>query len=252
MRAPLLTGLALALSTPGALAAQPHAVETVEHEEEEASQGHDDDGHGDAHGAHGDAHGGHDAEINWAHGFVGEKDGVEPDLLWRPVGTPPPALANIINAGLLFFILFKFGKAPVAEGLRKRKARIVAGMNEASKMRREAQDSLEKYEEKLRHIDQEIERVRREMRESAEAERARILSEAKERRARMERDARVLIEQEMKAAREALMRETVRSAVKSATEMLEKQVTSQDHERLATEYVDLVSKTGVNAIGGRA
>ena len=44
------------------------------------------------------------------------------------VGTPPPVLASIINAGILFFILFKLGKAPVVEGLRKRKARIVAGM----------------------------------------------------------------------------------------------------------------------------
>jgi F-type H+-transporting ATPase subunit b len=250
MRTSLVTAIALglALGAAGARAAeptQPRAVDTLSRHHEQASEG-------DASAAHGDVHGGHDAHINWAHGFVGEKDGVSPGLLWRPVGTPPPVMASIINAALLFFILFRFGKGPVAEGLRKRKARIVAGMNEASKMKREAQESLEQYEEKLRHVDEEIERVRREMRESAEAERQRILAEAKERRARMERDAKLLIEQEMKAAHEMLMRETVRSAVRSAEEMLQKQVTSQDHDRLANEYVDIVGKSGINAYGGRA
>jgi F-type H+-transporting ATPase subunit b len=202
------------------------------------------------HGGHGQGH--HDAHINWAYGFAGEKEGVEPDLVWRPVGMPPPVLANIINAGLLFFVLFKFGKAPVAEGLRKRKARIVAGMNEAGKMKREAHESLELYEEKLKRIDEEIERVRTEMREAADVERKRILADAKERRERMEREARVLIEQEMKAAREALIRETARSAIASAEEILTKQVTAQDHDWLAKEYVDVFATFRAGARGDHA
>ena len=38
---------------------------------------------------HGDAHGGHGVgEINWYHGLVAEREGVEPSLLWREKGTP--------------------------------------------------------------------------------------------------------------------------------------------------------------------
>jgi F-type H+-transporting ATPase subunit b len=233
--------------------ADPHAVVGQHAESADAHHG-DIDAHAghDAQGGGDEAHGGHDAHINWATGFIGEKDGVEPGLLWRPVGTPPPLLANFINAGLLFYILYRFGKAPVAEGLKKRKARIVAGMEEAGKMKAEAEESLAKYEKKLEHIDQEIERVRREMREGAEAERERILADAKERQERMEREARVLVEQEMKAAREQLVRETVASAVRSAEEMLQTQIGPQDHDRLANEYVSLVEKSGVNATGGKA
>jgi F-type H+-transporting ATPase subunit b len=214
--------------------------------------GADHGGHGADHGGHGADHGGHDAHINWAHGFIGERDGVSPSVLWRPMGTPPPVLANIFNAGLLFFILYRFGKAPLAAGLKKRKARIVAGMEEAGQMKSEAEESLAEYERKLKHVDDEIERVRREMRESAEAERARILSDAKERRERMEREARMMVEQELKAARERLLRETGVSAVRSAREILQKQIGSQDHERLAAEYVELLSTGGAPSRGGRA
>jgi F-type H+-transporting ATPase subunit b len=125
-------------------------------------------------------------------------------------------------------------------------------MNEAAKMKREAQESLAEYEDRLRRIDEEIDRVRREMREAAEAERQRILTEAKERRARLERDAKLLIEQEMKAAHETLLRETVQSAVQTAEELLVKQVGTQDHDRLATEYLQMLGKSGINATGGRA
>jgi F-type H+-transporting ATPase subunit b len=245
--------VALFLALPAG-AAQP----TVEHAEAVAAEAHahGTDTHSDAHdGAeHGEGHGAghHEAHLNWAQGFIGESDEEPPGLAWRPVGTPPPVLAGVFNAALLFFILYKFGRAPVAEGLRKRKARIVAGMNEAAKMKREAEETLEGYEEKLRHIDEEIERIRREMREAAEAERKRILEDAKERRARMEREAKVLIEQELKAARDALMEETVRAAVRTAEELLKSQVTPQDHERVAKEYVELLASSEVNATGGRA
>lgn len=181
-------------------------------------------------------------EINWAYGFLGEKEGVAPDLLYRPKGMPPPFLANLVNAGILFAILVVFGKKPVAEGLKHRKQRIVAGMEEAARMKAEAQGELAQYEEKLRRLDQEVERVKKEMHEAAEAERRRILTEAKERRERMERDAHLLVEQEQKAARDTLLRETVMGALASAEEMLGSHMTQADHDRLTGEYVDGIGK----------
>src|SRR5437868_15039215 len=125
----------------------------------------------------------------------------------------PPFLANIINAAVLFTIIIVAGKKPIAEGLRKRKERIVQGMDEAGRMKAEAEKRLAEYEEKLKHIDTEVARIRSEMREAAELERRRVLAEAKERRDRMERDAKLLVEQETKAAREPLARETGAAAM---------------------------------------
>lgn len=240
-----MTGLGLAvalgLGAPVGRAAEepPAAAEHVAEEE----------GHAAAHGEHGEEH---EQEFNWSNGFLGEKDGVEPSLLYRPKGTPAPFLANVVNALLLFAIIVGFGKKPIAEALKKRKERIVAGMEEAGKMKADAATRLEEYEEKIRHLDEEIERIKREMREAAEMERRRILAEAQERHERMERDARLLVEQELKAARELLVRETVGAAVRSAEEILTKQLAATDQDRLAKEFLEQLQKTPLSVSGGRA
>jgi len=186
----------------------------------------------------GGAHGGHGVgEINWYHGLVAERDGVEPSLLWRAKGTPPPVLAMVFNTAVLFYLLGKYGAPKMSEALKKRKVSIMQGMNEAQKMKEDAEERLEDYEEKLKHIGDEIERVKREMREAGEAERVRVLAEAKEKRVRLERDAMLLIDQELNAARELLMRETVRSAVSSAQDLLTKNVSVNDQHRLTDEYI---------------
>lgn len=204
-------------------------------------------------GAEGE-HGGHAApgEINWMHGFLGEKAGVEPSVLWRKPGTQPPLGALLLNTAILFYLLGRFGRKPVVDALKKRKATIMQGMDDAARMKGEAEDRLAEYEDKLAHIDDDIERVKREMQAAGEAERIRVLAEAKDKRARMERDARVLIEQELKVARDDLMRETIASAMQGAREVLEKQVSGADQERLAQEYVAGLDRALVNARGGRA
>jgi F-type H+-transporting ATPase subunit b len=202
-----------------------------------------------AHDEHGE---GHEAEFNWAYGFLGEKEGVEPSLLYRPTGMPHPFLANVINAVLLFTIIVRVGKKPIREALQKRKERLVGSMREAAKMKADSELGLAAHEKKLAHLDEEIERVRHEMRESAQAERQRILSEAKERRDRMERDAKLLVEQEAKAARETLMRETVASAMRSAEEILKKQLGNFDQDRIAREFLETVRSAPLTGAGNRS
>jgi F-type H+-transporting ATPase subunit b len=209
------------------------------------------EGHGDA--AHGEGHGDHAPtfhDINWAYGFLGEKEGAAPSLLWRPKGMPVPFGALALNAAILYWLLIKFGKKPISDALKARKLGIMKGMEEAARMKAEAEASLAKYKKQLDEIDSEVERIRREMKESGEAESARILSEAKERRERMERDARTLVEQEMKAAREALLRDTVRAAVKSAEATLVSRIADSDRQRLGDEFLASVKASGA-ALRGR-
>lgn len=208
------------------------------------------DAHGDAHGAHGDAHAPTFDDVNWFYGFLGEKEGVEPDLLWRPTGMPVPFGALALNAAILYFLLFKYGRKPIGDALRQRKLGIMKGIEDAAKMKAAAAARLAEYQKKLDEIDSEVARIRREMKESGELENARILSEAKERRARMERDAHTLIDQELKAARESLLRETVRAAVKSAEATLTARIGEGDQQRLADEYLTSIKAAG-SALRGR-
>jgi F-type H+-transporting ATPase subunit b len=213
---------------------------------------------GDAHEAHGDEHaehGGHDHaptfdDINWGYGFLGEKEGATPSLLWRPKGMPVPFGALALNAAILYWLLIKFGKKPIGDMLKARKLGIMKGMEDAARMKAEAEASLAKYKKQLDEIDSEVERIRREMKEAGEAESARILSDAKERRERMERDARTLVEQEMKAARETLLHETVRAAVKTAEATLVSKIVDSDRQRLGDEFLASVKASGA-ALRGR-
>lgn len=198
--------------------------------------------HGDAAG-HGEAaeHGAHHApsldDINWYHGLLFEREGAEPSLLIRPKGMPVPFLGYVLNAAVLYAIIYRFAKKPLRDGLAKRKAKILSGMKDAAAHRADAEARLEGYKQKLASIDEEVERVRRDMREAGEAERARVLAEARARRERMERDARTLVEQEFVAARENLAKEMVQSALRSASTELEARVTPADHARFADDYL---------------
>jgi F-type H+-transporting ATPase subunit b len=236
-----LLALSLCATTPAFAEGDSHGSDATE-------------GHGEAPPAeHGGGHGEHVPsfhDVNWYYGFLGEKADVEPDLLWRPKGMPVPFGALALNAAILYFLLFKYGRKPISDGLRQRKLGIMKGIEDAARMKAQAEERLAEYQKKLDEVDQEVARIRREMKESGQAERARILSEAKERRARMERDARTLMEQELKAARESLLRDTVRAAVKSAEVTLTAQIGDADQQRLAQEYLASVKAAG-GALRGR-
>lgn len=204
-------------------------------------------GHGEAATGHGEAagHGDHHVptfdDINWYHGLFIESEGAEPSLFVRPKGMPVPFLSYVLNAGVLYWIIYLAAKKPLREGLAKRKARIMGGMKDAAAHRADAEARLEGFKQKLNSIEEEVERVRHDMRKAGEAERTRVLAEARARRERMERDARVLVEQEFVAARETLTKEMVLSAMRSAGAELEARVTSADHARLADEYIARIS-----------
>ncbi|MEO6602519.1 MAG: ATP synthase F0 subunit B [Polyangiaceae bacterium] len=156
----------------------------------------------------------------------------------------------LLNSAILYYLLVRFAKKPIAAALKSRKATILRGMEEAGKMKQDAEAQLAHYEQKLANVDQEIERVRTDMRASGEAERKRILAEAKEKRSRMERDAQTLIGQELKAARESLQSELTRAALRSAEATLRSTLTAADQSRLAEEYLTGI-KVSATALRGK-
>jgi F-type H+-transporting ATPase subunit b len=239
---PSVLALGLFLAPLAALAdeapAHGHAEQGEQAEHGEQAEGHDAKAH----------HGGHHAiptfkDINWTQGFFFESDSMEPGFVARPKGTPPPLGAMILNTLILFGVIYRFGSKALSDGLKKRRDGVMRGIEEASKMRKDAERQLSDYEDKLEHIEEEIERVRREMREAGEAERQRAVAEAKERGERMERDAKLLVEQELKAASDLLMRETIAAALRSAESVIQRDLKPEDHDRFATEYLDAIRQS---------
>lgn len=198
------------------------------------------EGEGSGHG-----HTPHWNDINWVYGLVGEREGVEPDLFFRPVGMPPPFLATFLNSAVLFGILIYFGRRPVGEMLRKRKEEIMRGIADSARMKEEAERQFADYEAQLAGMQERVDKARQEIRQAGEQERERVVSEAKQRRERMEREAHRFVEQELETARLALTHRVVRAAAARAERMLAAQVTSQDQRRLADAYL-----SDVNGVAG--
>jgi F-type H+-transporting ATPase subunit b len=182
-------------------------------------------------------------DINWFTGMIGEKEGVEPNLLWRKKGDPPPLGALLINTAIVYWLIYRFGKKPLREALARRKSNLLRGIEEASALRDEARRRFSEYEEKLARMDQELERLRQEMREAGEAERTRVLAEARARGERLEREARVTVELELKQARDELIAEAVRRAVAEARQLMQREILPTDQLRLLNDYLGSMAAT---------
>lgn len=159
----------------------------------------------------------------------------------------PPLAFMVLNFVVLMGIYYKYGKGPISEGLKNRRATIAREIEEAQRMRKEAEARALVYQEKLSHLEAELKETRENMKAAGVAERDRIVREAEEKAARMEKDATFLVEQELKQLRAELTREAVEAAVVAAEELLKKRITSSDQERLAEDYLSQLASKGPRA-----
>jgi len=193
--------------------------------------------HGEGAEAHGGAHGGHHEAppINWA-------DFSNKEQL--------PYAAAFLNLVVLLAIYIGFGRKPVSDALKKRKADIAHDIEEAARVKREAEERAKKYQADLANLDQDLEVARQALVEAGKKERERIVAEAKERAARMKRDADTLLVQEAKQKNQDLTIETVERATTTAEQLLKTKLTQEDHLRLAEEFLaDLGARTPDQARG---
>lgn len=171
---------------------------------------HAEDGHGEAsHGA-----GAHSTEIDWT-----------------------TMSGSLVNFGIWLALLYFMLRKPLSEFLRNRRASVLEGMEEAKRVKGEAEAKYKEYSERIENLDAELERLREEMRRAGQLEREKIVAAANEKAAKMRSEAQFLIEQQMKQLREDLTREAIEAAVRTAGEVLAKQTSAADQERLASDYL---------------
>ena len=152
-------------------------------------------------------------------------------------GETPPFLAAVINFTILAAGYYLLGRKPIAAALQGRRDSIAKEIEEAQRMRREAEERAKTYQAKLEHLQEEVRAARGALARTGEAERDRIVAEADAKAERMRTDATFLVEQEIKQIRQDLWHEALESAVAAAEQLLAQRVTSADHERLAEDYL---------------
>jgi len=143
----------------------------------------------------------------------------------------------IILAALL---MWAAKKADLKGILDARRARIAKALREAEEARDEAERKLAEYSEKLEKASREIDEIQAAIRRDGEAEKNRIITEARETAERIMEQARVSARQEVETARAALRAETARLSVQLAEEALKRNITRADQDAFVDEYLSKV------------
>jgi F-type H+-transporting ATPase subunit b len=161
----------------------------------------------------------------------------------------PPYLAALVNFAILVIIYVGFGKKPIAEALKARRQEVSKEIEEAQKIKREAEARSKQYTSKLEDLGQELESTKAALAAAGAGEKARIVKEAEEKAVRMEKDADFLLEQERKQLAIDLRREAVLAALTSAEQILRTKLTQADQERMAEEFLSTLTpaKTAASA-----
>jgi F-type H+-transporting ATPase subunit b len=171
------------------------------------------------------------------HQEAGEGEGPA-SMNWTEFGgETPPFIAMLINFGILAAGYYLLGRKPIAAGLQARRDSIAKEIEEAQRMKHEAEARARVYQSKLETLEAELQSARSSLLGAGEAEKERIIRDAEAKAERMRKDAEFLVEQELKQIRGNLWRETVEAAVLAAEELLKKRVTAADQERLAEDYL---------------
>jgi len=174
-------------------------------------------GHGEAHGE-GDAE--HLADHGEHAGFSGKTFALQ-----------------LLNFGVLLFLLIWFGGRAMNKALRARHEQLKGDIGEASRLRDEAARKFQAQEQRVTDLEKEIAALRASIRQDAEREQARLLEGAQERAKRIQEDMRIQLDQQVKEAELLLRAEVASASVKLAEELVRKSVSADDERRLAREFV---------------
>lgn len=148
-----------------------------------------------------------------------------------------PFVYFLINFGLLL-VLLGWKAGPLARDMAaKRSDEIKNALDEAARLRNAAKGKLDEYSTKLKKAEGEIDAMIQSMRESAEAEKQRIIANAEAQAAAMKKDAEERIAAEIERARHTLQQEVVAAAATVAEKVLREKTTPTDQSNLVDTFI---------------
>jgi F-type H+-transporting ATPase subunit b len=164
-------------------------------------------------------------------GEEGSAGAIAKDYLWK-----------IINFGILFFILYKFGKKPLQSFLKQRTELIEKTLKEAKEAKELAQKALAAVEERLKARDREIGEIVSSAKESGEKEKARLIEEGSRMKEKILEQARTNIAYEVKRAKETIMEEASAIAIELAEKKLKEKLTQEEQLKLLDDSLANLAK----------
>ena len=144
-------------------------------------------------------------------------------------------LWKIVNFGVLFFVLFKFGKKPLQDFLKTRTELIEKTLKEAQEAKILAQKALAEVEERLKVKDKELEEIISSARHSGEKEKARLIEEGSRMKAKILEQAKTNIDYELREAKASIKAEAVEIAMELAEKKIKEKIGKSEQDMLLEE-----------------
>ena len=136
---------------------------------------------------------------------------------------------------VIAYLIKKFGAKPFKAYLVNRRDAVTQELDEAKRLHAEAAERLNDYEEKLKSLEDEKDKIRAGFEAVAEQEKARIIADAETQAARMVEDAKVRIDQEANKLKKALENEAVELAMELATKKVTTALTPTLQQSLVSD-----------------
>lgn len=153
---------------------------------------------------------------------------------------------EIVSFGILLWVLYKYAFPPILETLETRERKIRESLEQAERLRVEAERRMQEYEAKLTVASRDAEAVLIQAKERAQ----RLLDENEQRLVaeaeRVKADAAREIDQERRKAIQEIRSQATDLALLVAEKVVERSLTDADHRRLADEALAAVAKNYQN------
>ncbi|MBN1380655.1 MAG: ATP synthase F0 subunit B [Deltaproteobacteria bacterium] len=147
---------------------------------------------------------------------------------------------STLNFIILIGFLYWLGANKIKEFFSGRRENLRISLDEAIAAKEEAEKKYQELSEKLDKATGEITDIAEMIRTQGEAEKERIIEDAKKAAEKIREDAQRRVEQEFKKASNQLRAEAVALSVEVAEDILKKNITLEDHENIVRDYLDKV------------
>ncbi len=144
---------------------------------------------------------------------------------------------QLINTGILCFILTKLLYNPVRNFLNARKQKIADEIDEAAGKLDEAEKLKAEYEEKLKNIDNERNEILESARDSAKKNSRQIISDARKEADLIKNRAEKDIKNEREKAKDDMKKEIIEVSSEMSRRFIAKEISSDEQQKLFDDTV---------------
>ncbi len=145
-------------------------------------------------------------------------------------------IGHIFNFVVFVYVLYVLLKKPIAEVMRNQRLTLIKQIEEADSNEKKAEEKLKAIEERMANLKDEIEAILKKTDITANREKEKIISKAKEEAEKIKKMADMEIQNKLKAAKKELKQYMLDLAAKNAEEVITSSITEKDIDGTIENY----------------